>query len=311
MSQRGVLLETTPFKIRTFFFTTVTSSTLTLGQRIGNGFEFVKFSHTIFALPFALMSMVVAAKGLPALGILFWILVCMVAARTLAMCFNRLADWNLDQENPRTENRHRLMNKVGAQVLTVLTLLLFVYGTLQLNLLCVVLGPVAVGLVTFYSITKRFTAYSHVFLGLALSAAPMGAWAAVTGELWSMVPYLLSLAVLLWVAGFDMIYATMDIDFDRAKGLNSIPARFGVEGALRISRLCHIISVVVFALFGWQFGGGWFFGVAWLLVCAGLVYEHRLSTSRNPTVLNKAFFHVNAFVSVVLLIGVCLDVFLR
>ena len=289
----------------------MTSFALTLGQRVRDGFEFVKFSHTIFALPFALISMVVAAKGLPAIGTVFWILVCMVAARTLAMCFNRLVDWNLDQENPRTENRHRLMDKFGAQALAVAALLLFTYGTLQLNMLCVVLGPVAVALITFYSITKRFTAYSHLFLGLALSAAPMGAWVAVTGELWSVVPYLLSLAVLLWVAGFDIIYATMDIDFDQAAGLNSIPARFGVEVALKISQWCHICSVVVFGVFGWQFGGGWFFTVAWLLVCAGLVYEQLLSTSRNPNLLNKAFFHVNAFVSVVLLIGVCLDVFLR
>lgn len=269
--------------------------------------EFVRFSHTVFALPFALMAMVVAADGWPAWVVFFWILLCMVGARTAAMCFNRLADWELDQDNPRTENRHRLMPKLGAKTLMVLSLMLLVFGAMMLNMLCLLLSPVAIGLVMFYSITKRFTSYSHLFLGLALGAAPMGAWAAVRGELWTPLPYVLALAVLLWVAGFDVIYSTMDVDFDLKKGLNSIPVRFGVSGALAISRGLHIAAALLFGLFGWLSQMGWAYGFVWLLSCGALVWEHRLSSSPDPRVLNKAFFEINAAVSILLLLGVLLD----
>ena len=282
------------------------TSSKTLASSLINALEFIKFSHTIFALPFALISMLVAARGWPEWHIFFWILVCMVAGRTSAMCFNRLVDWNIDQENPRTGNRHRLINKVGAQILMMVSTAALVLGSMQLNTLCVLLSPLAIVLITFYSITKRFTAYSHLFLGLALSVAPMGAWAAVTGELWSLEPYVLALSVLLWVGGFDIIYATMDIAFDKAKGLHSIPARYGVEGALRISRGFHLAAALGFGLFGWLAGLGWIYFAAWVFVCACLLWEHRLSSSNDPGNLNKAFFHVNAAVSLALFLGVFL-----
>lgn len=278
-------------------------------SRLMNILEFIKFSHTIFALPFALISMMLAVQGWPHWSVFGWILLCMVSARTAAMCFNRLVDWNIDKENPRTENRHRLINQQSGWILMFLSIGLMVFGTLQLNLLCVVLSPLAIVMVTFYSITKRFTAYSHLFLGLALAAAPMGAWAAVKGELWSLTPYVLALAVLLWVGGFDIIYATMDVEFDRSRGLNSIPARLGIPKALKVSRALHIAAAAAFGFFGWLAGLGLFFAGAWLLTCGCLIWEQKVSSSSNPHDLNKAFFQINAAVSIVLLLGVALDIF--
>jgi 4-hydroxybenzoate polyprenyltransferase len=285
----------------------MTSQLSPITSRLMNALEFIKFSHTLFALPFALIGMLVAARGWPESRIFLWILVCMVGGRTAAMCFNRLVDWNLDQENPRTENRHRLLAKLPAQILMLLSMATLVFGAMRLNTLCVLLSPFAIVLITFYSITKRFTAYSHLFLGLALSAAPMGAWAAVRGELWSLEPYVLALAVLCWVGGFDIIYATMDMDFDRAKGLNSIPARYGVARSLIISRILHGMAACCLGLFGWLAGLTWVYLLSWLLVCVALVMEHRLSSSSHPDALNKAFFQVNAAVSVILFVGVYLS----
>lgn len=289
----------------------VTAPSISLFRKGSNWLEFIRFSHTIFALPFALMSMFLAAKGWPPLSILIWILACMILARTAAMLFNRLVDWELDQENPRTEKRHRLMPKKMAQVLFFLSVLLFIGATYQLNLICLMLSPIALCMICFYSITKRFTAYSHLYLGLALAAAPIGAWLAVTGKLDQSEPFILSAAVFFWVAGFDIIYATLDAEFDRAKGLNSIPARFGVVKSLAISKIFHLIAALLFGLMGWFAGFGWYYGAAWLLVCIGLIWEQKLSHSSDPKTLNQAFFQINAGVSIVLLSGVCLEVFLK
>ncbi|NJK91262.1 MAG: 4-hydroxybenzoate octaprenyltransferase [Blastochloris sp.] len=235
-------------------------------------------------------------------------MVCMVGARTAAMCFNRLADWQIDQENPRTMDRHRLVSRPLAMGMFAISTLLLVLGAQQLNPLCLVLCPLAILLITVYSLTKRFTAYSHLFLGLALAAAPMGAWAAVRGELWSLPPYVLALAVLCWVAGFDVIYATMDMEFDRRKGLHSIPARFGQRKALGIAQALHGVAALGFALFGWAAGLGWSYAVAWLLAAGCLVWEHRISESSEPNTINRAFFQINAVVGAVLLLGVGLEV---
>ncbi|MEM9400210.1 MAG: UbiA-like polyprenyltransferase [Verrucomicrobiota bacterium] len=275
--------------------------------RIG---KFVRFSHTVFALPFALISMLVAAEGLPHWSVFLWILVCMVAARTAAMAFNRLVDWEIDQENPRTEERHKLVTKPVANALVWISAVLFVIATTQLNLLCMVLAPVAVALIFFYSVTKRFTSYTHFFLGLALSAAPMGAWAAVTGELFSWIPYILGLAVLFWVFGFDLIYSTLDAEFDKKSGLNSMPARFGIPTTLTIARWLHVLAALVFAVFGYFADLSWGFLLAWLISVGGLIYEHKLSKKGDIGSINQAFFQVNAIVSVALFVGVSLDVFL-
>lgn len=269
--------------------------------------RFIRFSHTIFALPFALMAMLVGAEGLPSWPVLGWILLCMVSARTAAMLFNRLADWDIDQKNPRTADRHRLVEKPLARVAWVVSIALFVLGASQLNVLCLVLAPVAVGIISFYSLCKRFTAYAHLFLGLALSVAPMGAWAAVTGELWSPAPYLLALGVLLWVFGFDLIYATLDMEFDRKAGLHSFPARFGLAKTLQLAVGLHVVSALVFLVFGWWVGFGTVYGIFWLACVAALFYEHRLGRKGDPGSVNRAFFLVNAVVSLLLLAGVALE----
>jgi 4-hydroxybenzoate polyprenyltransferase len=272
-----------------------------LVSRVG---EFIRFSHTVFALPFALIAMVLAAQGWPGWAVFGWILLCMVSARTAAMAFNRLVDWEFDKLNPRTEGRHRLVSKPVARGLILVSAGVFAFGCWSLNFLCLVLCPVALFLIFFYSITKRFSSFTHFFLGLALAAAPMGAWAAVRGELVSLAPWLLALAVLLWVFGFDLIYSTLDAEFDRKVGLRSFPATFGVEAALRVAPILHIGSILVLGVFGWNAGLGWPYWVAWATAAISLGYEHRLARSGDRGLVNRAFFQVNAFVGVVLLVGV-------
>jgi len=266
--------------------------------------EFVKLSHTVFALPFALISMMVAAGGWPKWTTFFWILVCMVCARTAAMAFNRVIDWEIDQQNPRTVNRHKLVTKQTGLWLVLLSSVVFAFACWNLNLLCMALCPVALGLISFYSVTKRFSSWSHFFLGLALGAAPMGAWAAVRGELWSVTPYILASAVLFWVFGFDLIYATQDAEFDRKAGLYSFPATYGIERSLQVAVLLHGFSALAMAAFGWFAGLGWTYGLAWIVAVVGLAYEHHLTGLGDPQKINQAFFQVNAVVSISLLIGV-------
>jgi len=269
--------------------------------------EFIRFSHTIFAMPFGLVAMLVAGNGRVSWRVLGWILVCMVAARTAAMCFNRLSDWEIDKENPRTALRHTLLAKSSAWVVFGFCLVVSVFAARELNPLCFYLSPVMIVLITFYSLTKRFTAYSHFFLGLALSVAPMGAWAAVRGELWTITPYFLAGAVVCWVFGFDLIYATLDADFDRRKGLFSFPARFGVKASLRLARILHGVAALGFFAFGWLANLGRFYWIAWLVVLAALIWEHRIANPENPASINEAFFNVNALVSMSLLVGVLLN----
>jgi len=273
--------------------------------------EFVKFSHTIFALPFALASMLVAGRGSVPWPVLGWILGCMVTARTAAMCFNRLIDWDIDKANPRTENRHRLIPKPLGWAVLLLCSLLFVYASTRLNSLCLALSPIALFLILFYSVTKRFTSFSHFFLGLALAVAPVGAWAAVRGNLYVLPPFVLALSVLLWVFGFDLIYATLDMGFDRSRGLHSFPARYGLDCTLRTARILHVTAAFGFILFGWLAGLGWIYGLAWLGAVAALVWEHRLTREATVGAINKAFFQVNAIVGMLLLMGVALDLWIR
>jgi 4-hydroxybenzoate polyprenyltransferase len=271
--------------------------------------EFIRFSHTIFALPFALVSMLVAGGGHVPWRVFGWILVCMVSARTAAMCFNRLADWEIDKGNPRTAARHTLIGRSSAILTFVLSLAVLEFGTWELNPLCFYLSPVMVVLITFYSVTKRFTAYSHFFLGLALSVAPMGAWAAVRGELWTITPYVLAGAVLCWVFGFDLIYATLDAEFDRARGLFSFPARFGVSVSLKLARILHVVAAIGFFIFGWLAQLGVYYWAAWIIVLVALIWEHRIANPENPASINEAFFNINAIVSLCLLAGVLLNYF--
>ncbi len=276
--------------------------------KIRNYLEFIKFSHTIFALPFALVAMLVAAHGLPAGRVLVWILVCMVAARTAAMSFNRWADWEFDRHNPRTQNRSTLATRGTAFGVTLAALGLFIVGAGQLNRLCLLLSPLAIVLVLGYSLTKRFTPYSHAFLGLALAAAPMGAWAASTGTLAVSAPWILALAVWCWVFGFDLIYATMDIDYDRRAGLYSFPSRYGIEASLGLAKALHLATILVLCWFGWTSHLGMAYWIAFAVTIGALIYEHALCRERDIRRINQAFFQMNALVSMTLLVGTTISV---
>ncbi len=268
--------------------------------------RFVRFSHTIFALPFALGSMLVAADGLPTWKVCGLIVLAMVCARTAAMAFNRLADWQIDQRNPRTSARHTLVSRTGAVALLIVSSAAFVEVTLFINPLCFRLSPVALAIVFFYSLTKRFTSFSHFFLGLALSVSPVGAWLAVRGE-WAFPPLILALAVLFWVAGFDIIYATQDHEFDRNEGLRSLVVKLGVPRSLVWAQRLHWMMLLVLAAFGWFAGlGAAYYGML-AAIGAAVVYEHRSAARLDVEAINRAFFASNAFVGVVFVAGIFVD----
>jgi 4-hydroxybenzoate polyprenyltransferase len=267
---------------------------------------FIRFSHTIFALPFALGSMIVAANGFPSLRLILLIVLAMVFARTAAMIFNRLADWQIDQENPRTAARHRLIPRQFATALLIISSILFVLVTWQINAVCFALSPAALGIVFLYSLTKRFTDFSHFFLGLALAISPIGAWLAVRGRV-DLPPLILAFAVLCWVAGFDLIYATQDEEFDRRAGLHSLVVRWGPRRALIVAQCLHLIMWFDLVIFGVvaRLGAAFWWGTA-LILCA-LFYEHRSARQSDPVALNRAFFASNAFVSFIFVGSLILD----
>ena len=275
-------------------------------DRLGRGLRFIRFSHTIFAMPFALGSMLAAARGLPGWRILGLIVAAMIFARTAAMTFNRLIDWELDQRNPRTAERHRLISRSAAIVLLLASSAAFVFTTRFINPLCFWLSPVALLIVFFYSVTKRFTAFSHLFLGFALSASPVGAWLAVRGA-FDWPPLILALAVMLWVAGFDIIYATQDYEFDRAEGLHSWVVRAGIPAALRSAEQLHWLMLGVLVVFGWSAHLGVAFWVSLAVVVAALIYEHRSAARGDVAAVNRAFFHANALVGLAFVTGIFLD----
>ena len=272
---------------------------------------FIRFSHTVFALPFGLISMAVAGNGTFLPAVVGWILICMVATRTAAMCFNRLVDWEIDKENPRTADRHRLLTRGQGWTVLCLASAVAIYASHALNALCFRLSPLMLGIVFFYSLTKRFTAFSHLFLGIALGVAPMGAWAAVRGTLLdSPAPWILAFGVVLWTFGFDLIYSTLDAEFDRRKGLFSFPSRFGVPASLRLARVLHGGAALAFVGFGLSAGLGPAYWVAIAVAAIALVWEHRLASSPHPQQINQAFFQINALVSLALLAGVAVHLLL-
>ena len=269
--------------------------------------EFIKFEHTVFALPFGLGAMLVAAGGMPERRVWLGVLVCLVGARTAAMAFNRLADWQIDIRNPRTAARSTLITKTVAWITVLAGVAGLIGGAWLLNPLCLILSPLAVGIVCFYSLTKRFTWASHGFLGLALGTAPVGAWLAVTGSFDSWLPIVLGSAVGLWVAGFDMVYALQDREFDRKEGLFSFPAKFGEKAALRMATGLHVLAAGLLGLFGWMAGFGWRYGVSWTAVCLVLWMESRWSKVEGERM--KGFFQANAVVSLLVLGGVVWEIF--
>ena len=275
------------------------------GGPVSRFLRLIRFSHTIFALPFALGALVVAANGWPSWRILFLVIVCMVFARTAAMLFNRLVDWSLDQRNPRTASRHLLLSKSAAQVLLVMSSAGFVVAAAAINRLTFILAPIALALIFFYSVTKRFTSATHFFLGLALAIAPVGAWIAQTGQI-DLAPVVLGAGVICWVAGFDLIYATQDYDFDRREGIRSLVVKLGIADSLRLAQLLHLLTFVALVGFGLAAKLGALYYWSMPLIVAALFYEHK-TEKLDLTGINRAFFQSNAFVSAVFLAAVCVD----
>jgi 4-hydroxybenzoate polyprenyltransferase len=290
--------------------------------------EFVKFSHTIFALPFALASMALAARddrGWPGLQKFLLIVGAMVCARTAAMAFNRIVDRQFDARNPRTSQRHLPAGKISlisAVVLFAGAASGLIIDTYFINPVCFYLSPVALIIVCFYSLTKRFTDFTHVFLGFALALAPIGAWLAVKGNFdlfpidngwWSLkhsavLPLLLAAAVVFWLIGFDIIYALQDYDFDRQHGLRSLVVRWGPKNALGAAFLAHMIMWIILMVFGLLAGFrlAYYLGGAFIIVC--LIAEHWLARRRSLNWVNNAFFRLNAVISVVFLVATLTEI---
>jgi 4-hydroxybenzoate polyprenyltransferase len=272
----------------------------------------IKFSHTLFALPFAFSGALLAARGLPSVAQAFWILMAMVGARTAAMGLNRLIDAEIDARNPRTASRAipaGLIGKGTVALFIVLSVLLLLYAAYKLNPLCLKLAPVALFFLLLYSYCKRFTAFAHIVLGLCLAAAPIGAWIAIRGEV-SLPPVLLGLAVLFWVAGFDILYALQDLEFDRAAGLHSIPVKLGLTGSLWLARLFSAVMVLLLIWLKVSLGLGLPFLCGIAAVSLLLFYEHWLLRDGDLEKLDLAFFTMNGYVSVIILIATLADLFL-
>src|SRR5438874_9185711 len=271
--------------------------------------ELVKFSHTLFALPFALAAMVVAARdnrGWPGWRKFGLILACMVCARTCAMAFNRIADRKFDALNPRTAARHLPAGKIslsGAVMLCVFAAAGFITATFFINSLCFYLSPIALGVICFYSLTKRFTDYTHVFLGIALALAPAGAWLAVKGtsvsglEIVQML--ILAGAVILWLVGFDIIYALQDFEFDRTHGLHSLVVAWGPKNALQAAFLAHMVMCGLLLAFGLLCRFRIAYLVGWFIIVCCLALEHWIARRRSLNWINDAFFRLNAVVSAI------------
>ena len=261
----------------------------------------IKVEHTVFALPFAYLGMVLAARGWPGWRVFLWITVAMVAARTTAMAANRLIDRHVDARNPRTAGRHLprgLLKPRDLAVAATLSAAILFVAAWQLNPLCLALSPLALVFLVGYSYTKFFTWASHWILGFTDGAAAAGAWIAVRG---TMEPpaWLLWLAVTVWIAGFDLLYACQDIEFDRREGLQAVPARFGIAAALRAARVCHALTAVALAAVGWTLGLGVAYWLGWLVVVGLLAYEHSLVSADDLSRLDVAFFNLNGYISVI------------
>lgn len=275
--------------------------------------EFVKLSHTVFALPFALASMAVAARethGWPGWRLFLLIVGAVVTARTCAMAFNRIVDRKFDAENPRTSTRHLPTGKISlpsAWSLCVLSATGFVVISYFINWICFILSPLALITVCFYSLTKRFTDFTHIYLGIALALAPIGAWLAVRGQI-HFAPIVLAMAVVCWLVGFDIIYAIQDYEFDRRKGLHSLVVRWGPKNALQFSFMAHLIMWGLLAIFG-LFSRFWIpYFVSLLIILVSLLLEHWIARRRSLKWINVAFFRLNAVVSVTFLVGTVVSV---
>lgn len=274
--------------------------------------EMVKFSHTIFAFPFALMGVVLAAMANgapPTLAQVFWICLAMVGARSGAMGLNRIIDARIDAANPRTASRHipaGVVSRREAWLLVAGSFALLLLAAWMLNPLCFYLSPLALGFLSLYSYCKRFTALAHVVLGICLAAAPIGAWIALRGDVsWPIIA--LGLAVLFWVAGFDIFYALQDLEFDRQAGLHSIPSRLGAEDSIALARLFHVLMLALLLALPFGTGLGWIYLLGVAVVAGLLVYEHLLVKADDLSRLDAAFFNMNGYISVTIFAFTLLD----
>src|SRR6266853_365866 len=272
-------------------------------KNIRTTLEMIKIEHTLFALPFVFLGAVLAARGIPSLWQIIWIVIAMVGARSTAMAFNRIADRDYDARNPRTKMRAipaGALSVAFVSAFTIVSAAIFFLAAAMLNRMTLFLSPVALASVLLYSYTKRWTLLSHLVLGWCLAIAPTGAWIAVRGSIDSAVPLLLSLIVMLWTAGFDVLYACQDYDFDCREGLHSIPARFGIAQSLWISRLLHVGAFAALVALYFVTHLGLLAVIGLVATGALLIYQHTLVRADDLSRLNAAFFTTNAFVSVIL-----------
>ena len=274
--------------------------------------EMIKFSHTIFAFPFALMGVVLAslANGkAPGIGQVFWVCIAMVGARTTAMGLNRLIDAKIDAKNPRTAERHIPAGKVSlleATLFILAAIIIFFFAAWMLNPLCFKLAPVALGFFVLYAYCKRFTHLAHVVLGICLAAAPIGAWVALRGDLgWPVIS--LGIAVLFWVSGFDVFYALQDYDYDVEHGLHSVPSKLGKEKSFLLVRIFHGLMLLFLFLVLPGSGLGWIYFVGVVVVAGLLVYEHMLVKPDDLSKLDAAFFNMNGYISVTIFLFTLID----
>jgi 4-hydroxybenzoate polyprenyltransferase len=275
--------------------------------------SFIRFSHSLFALPFALVGVLLAARIVPVgWRQVLWIVVAMVAARSAAMGFNRLVDVEFDARNPRTAMRELpqgLITRPAATLFVAVTSIVFVIAAGQLSTLCLALSPVALAIVFWYSLAKRYTAYTQAFLGLAMAVAPVGGWLAAGGR-GGWEPWLLGLAIGLWVGGFDVLYACQDLEFDRAHGLQSVPVRFGIRRAVLISRVMHVLTVLCMLLVGYVAGLGLLYAAGVALVAALLAYEQSLVAPDDLSQVKRAF-DLNGYVGILYLATTAAAIYIR
>ncbi len=272
-------------------------------------FEMIKIEHTLFALPFAYLGAFLAAGGMPSFAKLLWITLAMIGARTAAMSLNRLIDRHIDARNPRTSQRALPAGQLRVKevyLYTVLSFLLLGYSAYKLNLLALILMPIAVFFLVLYPYTKRFTWACHLVLGISLGLAPAGAWIGVTGH-WALTPVLLGLGVMAWVAGFDVVYACQDVEFDRKEQLHSIPAVFGVQRGLEISSFLHMLAPLFFIAVGVVMSMGWFYYVGVGIAIILLFRQHRIVKADDLSKIGVAFFDLNGYLSVLMFVFSIMD----
>lgn len=282
-----------------------------IGDRIKLYGELVMFSHTLFSLPFAIISMIWAAEGFPSWRIMLWGLIALIGARNGANAFNRVVDRTFDAQNPRTAHRHlprMLLGEKEVLLFVVINYAIFIFAAGMLNPLCLILSPVAIFLISSYSYTKRFTYMSHLYLGFTIASAPIGAWFAVTGK-FAFTPFILGTIVMLWIAGFDIIYGSQDIDFDREHKLWSIPSAFGLKNGLRIAAGLHSIMVLLLMALIPIRGLGWLYIAGLIIAILLLMTEHRIIKPSNRKVMKVASYNLNQVISMVILFFTLADFF--